>query len=1237
MANTGDKEFQREVKNRAVMILEAQGIVAPSLGATSQEFQRYATLMERAMRQARIELEESNKALARMTDRLRGASYAMQGFGQVLNAPLAGLGKLGAVAGASVPSITSALQAYNKFGNELRATSAQFTKYGQGISQTKAQVESLSSSYKFLRSETLQLMSQYERGFNYAPLKGMKSVFDQIASSVGTNKEAMASMLGDIQSIVGKSQLLNNVFGAMSTAKGGLQTNLALIEQAGFAMAAAGELSVQEAKKLDEFLKGGQPITKEDAELKKRLDEETRAFRNINKFFEDLQMRLGSGFMGTLKDVSEYMDKNSELLQTFASSLVIATAALSTMAGVVGGLANFLQTGMAVKNMVGAGGGLLRGFSTTATGFGSKALGVAGGAALAGGGGYLVSAGGLNVANWGAKKAGLINDDEHFMESDIGKVAGFGGAMAAGAGAGAIIGSVVPVLGTAIGAVAGAAIGGIGGAIAAWFENEEANEVKSAREKKNQMLGLRDRANELDLIASGAVPGKTEAEKQEASFIRSELLPLEKEIIEAREAGDIRQLEYLEKKKAAVEINLAKMKQENEESRIHFEAIKKTLGPLTEYTLKLKTIEEIYKVQVDLLNSQKGIIESFADFFGMTQNFGGGFASAFGANLDDYRDGLEKARKANEAYMQTIASGIDRSGMSIDQMLEKVAEINELRSRGETNKAEELQSSLEAKTGLEVKAITKYNSELKNQISLRKDATRIADYVVQATQQGVDQASKQTGFMEAQKNLADAYGFGLRASVQTQMQVVQSIENEKRITLETVALLDQQQQKQNDIFQKRLAAATSEEERQKIQKDRQASDFNFENKRLELGTKYTDQIRKQAELTKALREGYISAIAAMTTGAGVFTRIVISQEKRLGSLVFGAPDKVRALRAGSELEGRRESGRFGAGSLTEGAAGAAEKAVLSQFGDFIDAGDIRAGASAVMNRVASGPGGSVAAAVGDALYGSSQAFDEHKKATDDSASALTKLTIAASNFVGVTGGGVNALSANATPASDIGSFAGGVSPYATKEKAKEAEQKKADVPAVVEVVQNNNDYLSKLVADEEEIRRMEQLVGAQTRSLGQESNESSMSKAFKGLVSQGFGGIASYASDFSMGLSGSGKNSLTDWASGWEKTYSTDLSGMTKDQKLENRQKNYFKLEEMKKKYEEDLNMYNLIIQDKVLASGPGEGAKSFPNTVKDSINSNEVINAFKQAMTQVAVAAAREAIPQVLKEMRQA
>jgi hypothetical protein len=319
-----------------------------------------------------------------------------------------------------------------------------------------------------------------------------------------------------------------------------------------------------------------------------------------------------------------------------------------------------MQTGMAVKNMLGSGGGLFRAASSTATGFGARALGGVGSAALAGGGGYLAAAGGLNIANWGAKKVGLINDDEHFMESDVGKVAGFGGGIALGAATGAIVGSVVPVLGTAIGAVAGGVIGGIGGLIAAWFENEEANEVKSAREKKNQMLALRDRANEQDLIASGAT-GASEAKKQEAAFIKSEIIPLEAELAEARQAGDAKQIEYLQKKLDFNNRNLAEMQEQNNKAQALldirkkvWEADNKNLETLTQYTIRLKSVEERYKIQVDLLNSQKAILDSFIGFFGMTQNLTGGFGSALGENLDEFRRRLDEAKKANDEYMKVI-------------------------------------------------------------------------------------------------------------------------------------------------------------------------------------------------------------------------------------------------------------------------------------------------------------------------------------------------------------------------------------------------------------------------------------------------------------------------------------------------------------------------------------------------------------------------------------------------------
>jgi Xaa-Pro aminopeptidase len=59
-------------------------------------------------------------------------------------------------------------------------------------------------------------------------------------------------------------------------------------------------------------------------------------------------------------------------------------------------------------------------------------------------------------------------------------------------------------------------------------------------------------------------------------------------------------------------------------------------------------------------------------------------------------------------------------------------------------------------------------------------------------------------------------------------------------------------------------------------------------------------------------------------------------------------------------------------------------------------------------------------------------------------------------------------------------------------------------------------------------------------------------------------------------------------------------------------------------------NPINDVIKD------ADEVKKAFIDTLR-SVNSPEVISAFRQAMAEVAVAAAKEAIPQVLREMRQA
>jgi hypothetical protein len=70
----------------------------------------------------------------------------------------------------------------------------------------------------------------------------------------------------------------------------------------------------------------------------------------------------------------------------------------------------------------------------------------------------------------------------------------------------------------------------------------------------------------------------------------------------------------------------------------------------------------------------------------------------------------------------------------------------------------------------------------------------------------------------------------------------------------------------------------------------------------------------------------------MASGAGVFQRIVVTQEQGLGNLAAGRTDGMKALTTGGIGVGRTSSARFGVGGFTEGAAGAYEQGILNKMG-----------------------------------------------------------------------------------------------------------------------------------------------------------------------------------------------------------------------------------------------------------------------------------------------------------------
>ena len=191
---------------------------------------------------------------------------------------------------------------------------------------------------------------------------------------------------------------------------------------------------------------------------------------------------------------------------------------------------------------------------------------------------------------------------------------------------------------------------------------------------------------------------------------------------------------------------------------------------------------------------------------------------------------------------------------------------------------------------------------------------------------------KQIGYRRTEQNLLetqialqDSLGIGLKAQVSDRIKLIRNIEEQKKLLDDEIAttqklLATRKADLANDPNNPAILLAVNELN-------------DVLNKKTDERTK---MLQKQAEISKTLREGFISAIQAMTSGAGVFTRIVIKEQQGLGLLAEKRRDNIKALGlgfAGAGETGRVSSGRRTLFGFEEGEAGSAETKVLQQYFD----------------------------------------------------------------------------------------------------------------------------------------------------------------------------------------------------------------------------------------------------------------------------------------------------------------
>ena len=193
-------------------------------------------------------------------------------------------------------------------------------------------------------------------------------------------------------------------------------------------------------------------------------------------------------------------------------------------------------------------------------------------------------------------------------------------------------------------------------------------------------------------------------------------------------------------------------------------------------------------------------------------------------------------------------------------------------------------------------------SEKTSQWATAANATRDAYKSIALTMQPIlDLQTAEIGKMEAQLSLMDSMGMGVSASVEQRMEVVGAMDRQREI-LEAQNRADEQQMKKAEGDLARSAKGSKEAAAA------QNTILSIKTGIAKRDTEILNLQMKQLNLTKQMREGYISAIAAMTAGTGMFAKLMIDQNKNLGlGVQLGAV--IQGMKAGGRMLGGEAAGK----------------------------------------------------------------------------------------------------------------------------------------------------------------------------------------------------------------------------------------------------------------------------------------------------------------------------------------
>ena len=195
---------------------------------------------------------------------------------------------------------------------------------------------------------------------------------------------------------------------------------------------------------------------------------------------------------------------------------------------------------------------------------------------------------------------------------------------------------------------------------------------------------------------------------------------------------------------------------------------------------------------------------------------------------------------------------------------------------------------------------------IKNMDDVMKKSSAVA---VAAENEHLRILQAKNSVLESEVALMDSLAVGIGANAAAREKVALNIMQQAKLEEEKIKNL----QANKAEFEKLLASEdTSFENRIKVQGALNGIDIQMNEataKRNQLQKNALDQLQK-------LREGYLDSIDAMQSGAGIFTELIVSQDKSLGALIRTTQEVPRVLRTGAGSGGITSATQFGPGGLS---------------------------------------------------------------------------------------------------------------------------------------------------------------------------------------------------------------------------------------------------------------------------------------------------------------------------------